>query len=126
MQSALKLSVGDDQELLHAILILLGCYEENIAQENVIDNARKQEIIVLLEDTASSHLLEVLLSSFCFNNLSYLLKIHMYLKAKAFSHLSFCGLIVSTCALLYTLKKIFWFLFLLLVSAIYYVILFEI
>nr|XP_029123826.1 pumilio homolog 23 isoform X3 [Elaeis guineensis] len=60
LQSALKLSVGDDQELLHAILIVLGCYEENIAQENIIDSARKQEIIVLLEDTASSHLLEVI------------------------------------------------------------------
>ncbi|KAG1342562.1 pumilio [Cocos nucifera] len=58
--SALKLSVGDDQELLHAILIVLGCYEENIAQENIIDCARKQEIMVLLEDTASSHLLEVI------------------------------------------------------------------
>ncbi|XP_008783356.2 pumilio homolog 23 isoform X1 [Phoenix dactylifera] len=61
LQSALKLLVGDDQELLHAILILLGCYEENIAQENFIDSARKQEIMALLEDTSCSHLLEVII-----------------------------------------------------------------
>lgn len=59
LQTALKLSVGNDQELIHAISILLGGHEENVSQEKLIDSERKQEIMVLLGDPASSHLLEV-------------------------------------------------------------------
>ncbi|XP_020104644.1 pumilio homolog 23 isoform X2 [Ananas comosus] len=61
LQTALKLSVGNDQELIHAISILLGGHEENVSQEKLIDSERKQEIMVLLGDPASSHLLEVII-----------------------------------------------------------------
>lgn len=61
LQTALKLLVGDDQELLHAILIILGCEEKNRAQGNFIEAETKQGIIALLEDTAFSHLFEVMI-----------------------------------------------------------------
>lgn len=62
MQSLLKLLVEDDQVLLHTIMILLGCQEENFV-ENKFTDATKQklkgEVLGMLEDTASSHLMEV-------------------------------------------------------------------
>ncbi|WOL02670.1 hypothetical protein Cni_G11389 [Canna indica] len=61
LQTALKLSVGDDQALLHAISVLLGSDSVNIAEEKNMSTSEKQEIMDLLEDTASSHLLEVMI-----------------------------------------------------------------
>lgn len=52
------MSVGDDQALLHAISILLGSDIEVVVGK-LIGTSEKQEIMDLLEDTASSHLLEV-------------------------------------------------------------------
>ncbi|KAH0460350.1 hypothetical protein IEQ34_011013 [Dendrobium chrysotoxum] len=61
--SLLKLLVEDDQVLLHTIMILLGCQEENFV-ENKFTDATKQklkgEVLGMLEDTASSHLMEVI------------------------------------------------------------------
>jgi nucleolar protein 9 len=55
----LKLSAGDDHELNHIISILLGYDEDDTAQKK--DNSeQKNKIVALLEDTAYSHLLEVL------------------------------------------------------------------
>ncbi|XP_072991248.1 pumilio homolog 23 [Typha latifolia] len=58
LQTVLKLSIGDDQQLLHTITIILGSHEEDIQQK---ESGRKQEIMLLVEDTASSHLLEVII-----------------------------------------------------------------
>ncbi|PKU60664.1 pumilio homolog 23 isoform X1 [Dendrobium catenatum] len=63
LQSLLKLLVVDDQVLVHTIMILLGCQEENFV-ENKFTDATKQklkgEVLGMLEDTASSHLIEVI------------------------------------------------------------------
>ncbi|KAG0469946.1 hypothetical protein HPP92_016046 [Vanilla planifolia] len=64
LQSILKLLVGDDQALLHAILILLGCQEDNCLESKLSDSTHqkvKEVVMSLLEDTASSHLLEVII-----------------------------------------------------------------
>jgi hypothetical protein len=59
----LKLSAGDDHELNHIISVLLGYDEDDTAQKE--DNSeQKNKIVALLEDTAYSHLLEVLFFSF--------------------------------------------------------------
>ncbi|RRT70667.1 hypothetical protein B296_00007637 [Ensete ventricosum] len=57
--AALKLSVGDDQALSNAISILLGGDIKISEEGNFFSTSVKQEIMELLEDTASSHLLEV-------------------------------------------------------------------
>ncbi|KAG8091335.1 hypothetical protein GUJ93_ZPchr0012g20525 [Zizania palustris] len=59
LQTALKLSAGDDHELHYIISVLLGYDEDGTAQKNDLSN-QKNEIIALLEDTAYSHLLEVI------------------------------------------------------------------
>lgn len=59
LQTALKLSVGDDHELRHIISILLG-YDEDTAQKKDYSE-QKNKIVALLEDTAYSHLLEVIM-----------------------------------------------------------------
>lgn len=65
LQSLLKLLVEDDKVLLCVILILLGCQGENFV-ENKFTDATKQklkgEVLGMLEDTASSHLLEVIVA----------------------------------------------------------------
>lgn len=61
LQTALKLLVGDDEELLHVISILLGCHVETIAEQKSIETTAVQEIMDLLKDTAYSHLMEVIL-----------------------------------------------------------------
>lgn len=71
-QTALKLLVGDDQELLRAILIIVGCKEMNTLQGKFIE--AKEHIIALLEDSAFSHLLEVP-SFLCYDSLSHFLRI---------------------------------------------------
>uniref|UniRef100_A0A0D3HD75 PUM-HD domain-containing protein n=1 Tax=Oryza barthii TaxID=65489 RepID=A0A0D3HD75_9ORYZ len=59
LQTALKLSAGDDHELNYIISILLGFDEDDTAQKKD-RSEQKNEIIALLEDTAYSHLLEVI------------------------------------------------------------------
>ncbi|XP_047067331.1 pumilio homolog 23-like [Lolium rigidum] len=60
LQTVLKLSAGDDRELNHIISILLGYDEDDTAQKE--DNSeQKNKIVALLEDTAYSHLLEVII-----------------------------------------------------------------
>lgn len=56
LQATLKLLVGDEQELLHAVQVLLSCDD----QGKFIEGVTKQDILALLEDTASSHLFEVI------------------------------------------------------------------
>jgi len=71
LQTVLKLLVGDDEELLHAILIILGCAEKNMVQGKFIKAETKQNIVGLLEDTAFSHLFEVPSSFHCYDNLHH-------------------------------------------------------
>ncbi|PUZ39384.1 hypothetical protein GQ55_9G303300 [Panicum hallii var. hallii] len=59
LQTALKLSSGDDNELYHIISILLG-YDEDDTVEKRDYSERKEEIVALLEESAYSHLLEVI------------------------------------------------------------------
>ncbi|KAF0892790.1 hypothetical protein E2562_017751 [Oryza meyeriana var. granulata] len=59
LQTALKLSAGDDHELNYIISILLGFDEDGTAQKKDCSE-QKKEIIALLEGTAYSHLLEVI------------------------------------------------------------------
>ena len=68
LQTVLKLLVSDGEELLHAILIILGCDEKNMVQGKLIEAEMKRNIVGLLEDTAFSHLLEVPSSFFCYDN----------------------------------------------------------
>lgn len=72
----MKLSVGDDQALSNAISILLGSDTKISEEGKFFSTSVKQEIMELLEDTASSHLLEVT-TSFSFGNLLSLFKIHV-------------------------------------------------
>ncbi|XP_043705721.1 pumilio homolog 23 isoform X4 [Telopea speciosissima] len=60
-QTALRLLAGEDQELMHAIPILLGCSEKNIAKGKFIEASMVQDILATLKDTAYSHLMEVIL-----------------------------------------------------------------
>lgn len=62
LQTALKLLVGDDEELLHVIPILLGSAEVTTEEGKFVEHTSVQEIIDLLKDTAYSHLMEVLFS----------------------------------------------------------------
>jgi hypothetical protein len=61
----LKLSAGDAHELNHIISVLLGYDEDDTAQKED-NNEQKNKIVALLEDTAYSHLLEVLFFLFLF------------------------------------------------------------
>ncbi|KAI4962895.1 hypothetical protein ZWY2020_024659 [Hordeum vulgare] len=60
LQTVLKLSAGDDDELNHIISILLGYDEDDTAQKKDYSE-QKNKIVALLEDTAYSHLLEVII-----------------------------------------------------------------
>ncbi|GJM84438.1 hypothetical protein PR202_ga00106 [Eleusine coracana subsp. coracana] len=59
LQTALRLSSGDDDELHHMISILLGYDEDDTIHKNDYSE-KKSEIVYLLEETAYSHLLEVI------------------------------------------------------------------
>ncbi|CAN6253282.1 unnamed protein product [Urochloa humidicola] len=59
LQTALKLSSGDDTELHHLISLLLG-YDEDSTVEKRDYSEKKEEIVTLLEESAYSHLLEVI------------------------------------------------------------------
>ncbi|XP_077236508.1 pumilio 23 isoform X1 [Tasmannia lanceolata] len=61
LQTALKLLMGDDQELLLVIPIILGSHSEDIAEAKFIETTAVPEIKYLLKDTAYSHLMEVIL-----------------------------------------------------------------
>uniref|UniRef100_A0A453N2N9 PUM-HD domain-containing protein n=1 Tax=Aegilops tauschii subsp. strangulata TaxID=200361 RepID=A0A453N2N9_AEGTS len=60
LQTVLKLSAGDDDELNHIIAVLLGYDEDDTAQKKDYSE-QKNKIVALLEDTAYSHLLEVII-----------------------------------------------------------------
>ncbi|ONM01099.1 Pumilio homolog 23 [Zea mays] len=59
LQTALKLSSGDDNELHHIISILLG-YDEYKTVQTRDYSEKMDEIVTLLEESAYSHLLEVI------------------------------------------------------------------
>ncbi|GJN20472.1 hypothetical protein PR202_gb07853 [Eleusine coracana subsp. coracana] len=59
LQTALRLSSGDDNELHHMISILLGYDEDDTIHKNDYSE-KKSKIVSLLEETAYSHLLEVI------------------------------------------------------------------
>lgn len=59
LQTALKLSSGDDNELHHIISILLG-YDEDDTVLKRDCSGKKEEIVALLEESSYSHLLEVI------------------------------------------------------------------
>ncbi|CAN6455532.1 unnamed protein product [Victoria cruziana] len=62
LQTMLKLLARDDQVLLRAIPILLGCNHSVSAKDGeYLEIAKIHEILVLLKDTAFSHLMEVIL-----------------------------------------------------------------
>ncbi|KAJ7963364.1 pumilio-like 23 [Quillaja saponaria] len=61
LQTASKLLVGNDEELLHLIPVLLGCNEENIVEGNYIETTIAREVVKLLKENAFSHLMEVIL-----------------------------------------------------------------
>uniref|UniRef100_A0A2N9GA21 PUM-HD domain-containing protein n=1 Tax=Fagus sylvatica TaxID=28930 RepID=A0A2N9GA21_FAGSY len=59
--TALKLLVGNDEELLHAIPILLGCTKKDIVEGNYIEMAVVRDVGDLMKETAFSRLMEVIL-----------------------------------------------------------------
>ncbi|KAJ4820412.1 Nucleolar protein 9 [Rhynchospora pubera] len=61
LQMVLRLSVGNNEELLYLIKILLCGPDQTLGEENIIGSEQKDDIMALLEDTASSHLLEVII-----------------------------------------------------------------
>ncbi|XP_057505237.1 pumilio homolog 23 [Actinidia eriantha] len=61
LQTALKLLVGHEEELLRIIPILLGCKMENIVEGNFIEITSVQNLRSLMKETAYSHLMEVIL-----------------------------------------------------------------
>ncbi|XP_058226935.1 pumilio homolog 23 isoform X2 [Rhododendron vialii] len=60
LQTALKLLVGHEEELLHIIPVLLGCNMENVVEGNVIKITSVQNLLRLMKGTAYSHLMEVI------------------------------------------------------------------
>lgn len=58
-QTALKLLVGNDEELLHAIPILLGCNKEDIGEGNFIEVSAVRKVVYLMKESSFSHLMEV-------------------------------------------------------------------
>ncbi|KAG7992149.1 hypothetical protein I3843_02G113500 [Carya illinoinensis] len=61
LQTALKLLAGNDEELLHAIPILLGCNKEAILEGNYIEMDIVRDVVKLMKEPAFSHLMEVIL-----------------------------------------------------------------
>lgn len=58
-QTALKLLVGHNEELLLAIPILLGCNKEGRVEGNFIEMAVVRGVVNLMKETAFSRLMEV-------------------------------------------------------------------
>ncbi|XP_021295000.1 pumilio homolog 23 isoform X1 [Herrania umbratica] len=61
LQTALKLLAGNDQELLQIIPVLLGCKMQNLVEGKCIDLGIVRETVDLMNETAFSHLMEVIL-----------------------------------------------------------------
>uniref|UniRef100_A0A5B7AFA3 Pumilio 23 n=1 Tax=Davidia involucrata TaxID=16924 RepID=A0A5B7AFA3_DAVIN len=61
LQTALKLLVGHEQDLLHIIPILLGCNKENAVEVNYVEVTAVRNLLSLMKETAYSHLMEVIL-----------------------------------------------------------------
>ncbi|KAJ9537636.1 LOW QUALITY PROTEIN: hypothetical protein OSB04_030369 [Centaurea solstitialis] len=59
--TALKMLVGYDQELLHAIPIILGCNGVDASEGNLIDSNVVKRLKSLMKEAAFSHLMEVIL-----------------------------------------------------------------
>lgn len=62
VQTALKLLVGQKQELFHVIPILLGNQKENALEGDFIQESSVKKILRLIEENAFSHLMEVILA----------------------------------------------------------------
>ncbi|GKU92751.1 hypothetical protein SLEP1_g6438 [Rubroshorea leprosula] len=60
-QTTLKLLAGDDEELLQIIPVLLGCNTENTVEGNLIEMSIVNDLIESMQETAYSHLMEVIL-----------------------------------------------------------------
>ncbi|XP_062087956.1 pumilio homolog 23 isoform X2 [Humulus lupulus] len=60
-QTAFKLLMGDEEELLKIIPIILGCRKESIVEGNLIDLTKVPYVIDLLKEPAFSRLMEVIL-----------------------------------------------------------------
>lgn len=58
-QTALKLLVKHDEELLKLIPVLLGCKKENVVEGNFVEMSVVSSIVDLMKETAYSHLMEV-------------------------------------------------------------------
>lgn len=61
LQTALRLLVGNDPELLQIISILLGSNKENVVEGNFIPMTVVHDVLNLMKETAYSHLMEVIL-----------------------------------------------------------------
>lgn len=61
LQTALRLLVGNDLELLQIISILLGSNKENVVEGNFIPMTVVHDVLNLMKETAYSHLMEVIL-----------------------------------------------------------------
>lgn len=61
LQTALRLLVGNDPELLQIISILLGSNKENVVEGNFIPMTVVHDVLNLTKETAYSHLMEVIL-----------------------------------------------------------------
>lgn len=61
LQTALRLLVGNDPELLQIISILLGSNKENAVEGDFIPMAVVHDVLNLMKETAYSHLMEVIL-----------------------------------------------------------------
>ncbi|PON78276.1 Coatomer beta subunit [Trema orientale] len=59
--TALKLLVGDEEELLKMIPILLGCKKESIVEGDLIELTKVPDAVHLIGEAAFSHLMEVIL-----------------------------------------------------------------
>lgn len=59
MQTALKLLAGQEQELLHAIPLIMGCNVKNVEEMTFIETTKVQNIRDLVKENAFSHLMEV-------------------------------------------------------------------
>ncbi|KAK9132510.1 hypothetical protein Scep_012038 [Stephania cephalantha] len=57
-QTALRLFVGEDQELMQIIRVLIGFHDENVEDQN-LKAIVAQDMVKLLDDNAYSHLMEV-------------------------------------------------------------------
>lgn len=61
LQTALKLLAGNEQELLHLIRVLLGSSAGSANAGNLLEGSTIRNILRLVEETAYSHLMEVIL-----------------------------------------------------------------